>query len=383
MNHGATPGTGNFEAWFDTRALDARLAGGERPLPCYKAFLLQGRQLLKERFDAGTGAPVLLQARSWLVDQVLQRVWHGIMAGHAATAALVAVGGYGRSELMPGSDVDLLMLLPEADNPDLNAVLEQLLVFLWDIGLEVGHSVRTVEDCIEQSLADVTVITNLMESRLLAGNAGLYRRMQEVTGPDRIWNSREFFQAKHSEQLQRHHKYHDTAYKLEPNVKESPGGLRDIQVIAWVANRHFGTGPLEELVEHGFLTEEESSTLVEGRDFLWEVRFALHTLTGRGEDRLLFDYQRTLASQFGYRDDDNRLAVEAFMKRYYQAIMELKSCRSTTASRFATVLSKSATAACSATSPMRCWRSSCCSSSIRRSRAYGPIPSAPSVATGT
>jgi [protein-PII] uridylyltransferase len=245
------------------------------------------------------------------------------MAGHAATAALVAVGGYGRSELMPGSDVDLLMLLPEADNADLNAVLKQLLVFLWDIGLEVGHSVRTVEDCIEQSLADVTVITNLMESRLLAGNAGLYRRMQEVTGPDRIWNSREFFQAKHSEQLERHNKYHHTAYKLEPNVKESPGGLRDIQVIAWVANRHFGTGPLEELVEHGFLTEEEYSTLVEGRDFLWEVRFALHTLTGRGEDRLLFDYQRTLASQFGYRDDDNRLAVEAFMKRYYQAIMEL------------------------------------------------------------
>ena len=111
MNHGATPGTGNFDAWFDTQALDARLSGGEQPLPCYKAFLLQGRQLLKERFDAGTGAPVLLQARSWLVDQVLQRVWHGIMAGHAATAALVAVGGYGRSELMPGSDVDLLMLL--------------------------------------------------------------------------------------------------------------------------------------------------------------------------------------------------------------------------------------------------------------------------------
>ncbi len=323
MNHGATPGTGNFDAWFDTQALDARLSGGEQPLPCYKAFLLQGRQLLKERFDAGTGAPLLLQARSWLVDQVLQRVWQQIMSAHTSTAALVAVGGYGRSELMPGSDIDLLMLLPEAGNPDLNAALEQLLVFLWDIGLEVGHSVRTVEDCIEQSLADVTVITNLMESRLLAGNAQLYRRMQEVTSPDRIWNSRDFFQAKHSEQLQRHHKYHDTAYKLEPNVKESPGGLRDIQVIAWVANRHFGTGPLEELVEQGFLTEEEYNTLVEGRDFLWEVRFALHTLTGRGEDRLLFDYQRTLASQFGYRDDDNRLAVEAFMKRYYQAIMEL------------------------------------------------------------
>jgi len=318
---GAAPA--RFDSWFDTQALDARLAGGGRPLTCYKEFLLQGRRLLKEKFDSGTGAPVLLQARSWLVDQVLQRVWQQIMSAHPSAAALVAVGGYGRSELMPGSDIDLLLLLPEAGNAALNASLEQLLTFLWDIGLEVGHSVRSIEDCVEQSLADVTVITNLMESRLLAGNRDLYRRMQEATGPDRIWNSRDFFEAKYSEQLQRHHKYDDTAYKLEPNVKESPGGLRDIQVIAWVANRHFGTGPLEELVEHGFLTEDEYSALVEGRNFLWEVRFALHSLTGRGEDRLLFDYQRTLANQLGYRDDDNRLAVEAFMKRYYQAIMEL------------------------------------------------------------
>jgi [protein-PII] uridylyltransferase len=325
MRKGVTsgPDAENFTAWFDTQALDDRLAGGEPALPCYKQFLLDGRQLLKERFDAGTGAPVLLQARSWLVDQVLQRVWRVIMAGQTDNAALVAVGGYGRSELMPGSDIDLLMLLPEADHPDLNVALEQLLVFLWDIGLEVGHSVRTVGDCIEQSLADVTVITNLMESRLLAGDPGLYRRMQAAVSPDRIWNSRDFFKAKHSEQLQRHHKYHDTAYKLEPNVKESPGGLRDIQVISWVANRHFGTGSLEELVEHGFLTASEYDALVEGRNFLWEVRFALHTLTGRGEDRLLFDYQRTLASQFGHRDDDQRLGVEAFMKRYYQAIMKL------------------------------------------------------------
>ena len=317
------PDAESFAAWFDTQALDARLAGGEAPLPCHKHFLLEGRQLLKDRFDAGIGAPVLLQARSWLVDQVLQRVWRAIMAGHADTAALVAVGGYGRSELMPGSDIDLLMLLPETDDPGLNAALEKLLMFLWDIGLEVGHSVRTVGECIEQSLADITVITNLMESRLLAGDPDLYRSMQAAVSPDRIWSSLDFFKAKHSEQLQRHHKYDDTAYKLEPNVKESPGGLRDIQVISWVANRHFGTGSLEELVEHGFLTAAEYDALVEGRNFLWEVRFALHTLTGRGEDRLLFDYQRTLASQFGHRDDEHRLGVEAFMKRYYQAIMEL------------------------------------------------------------
>ena len=325
MTGGVTPGDahGSFDAWFNTRSLDDRLAGVEPALICYKEFLLQGQQLLKGKFDDGAGAPVLVQARSWLVDQVLQRVWQQILSEHASAAGLVAVGGYGRSELMPGSDIDLLLLLPNADNTTLNASLEQLLMFLWDIGLEVGHSVRTVEDCIEQSLADVTVITNLMESRLLAGSDSLYRRMQKAIRPERIWNSRDFFEAKHEEQRQRHHKYHDTAYKLEPNVKESPGGLRDIQLIAWVANRHFGTGSLEELVEHGFLTEEEYSALVERRNFLWEVRFALHSLTGRGEDRLLFDYQRTLASQFGFRDNDNRLGVEAFMKRYYQAIMGL------------------------------------------------------------
>ena len=325
MTGGVTPGDahGSFDAWFNTRSLDDRLAGVEPALICYKEFLLQGQQLLKGKFDDGAGAPVLVQARSWLVDQVLQRVWQQILSEHASAAGLVAVGGYGRSELMPGSDIDLLLLLPDADNTTLNASLEQLLMFLWDIGLEVGHSVRTVEDCIEQSLADVTVITNLMESRLLAGSDSLYRRMQKAIRPERIWNSRDFFEAKHEEQRQRHHKYHDTAYKLEPNVKESPGGLRDIQLIAWVANRHFGTGSLEELVEHGFLTEEEYSALVERRNFLWEVRFALHSLTGRGEDRLLFDYQRTLASQFGFRDNDNRLGVEAFMKRYYQAIMGL------------------------------------------------------------
>ena len=325
MTDGVTPGdaTGSFDAWFKTRSLDDRLAGGEPALACYKEFLQQGQQLLKGKFDDGAGAPVLVQARSWLVDQVLERVWRQILSGHASAAGLVAVGGYGRSELMPGSDIDLLLLLPDADNTGLNTSLEQLLMFLWDIGLEVGHSVRTVEDCVEQSLADVTVITNLMESRLLAGNTALYRHMQEAIGPDRIWNSRDFFEAKRREQQQRHHKYHDTAYKLEPNVKESPGGLRDIQLIAWVANRHFGTGSLEELVEHGFLSGEEYSTLVERRNFLWEVRFALHTLTGRGEDRLLFDYQRTLAMQFGFSDNENRLGVEAFMKRYYQAIMSL------------------------------------------------------------
>ncbi len=312
-----------YQAWFGTPELDTELAAADSPLPPFKRFLEDSQATLKDKFENGIGAPTLIAARSWLVDQVLMRTWDRFMGADAGSAAFVAVGGYGRGELMPGSDIDLMVLLPETHAEQFNSQLESLLVFLWDIGLEVGHSVRTISECIEQSLADITVITNLIEARLLAGNAALFREMHASVAPDRIWNSTDFFKEKHAEQIRRHHKYHDTAYNLEPNVKESPGGLRDIQMIAWVTNRHFGSGLLEDLVSHGFLTRDEYYALEEGRNFLWEIRFALHTLTGRGEDRLLFDYQRTLAEQFGYRDQEDRLGVEAFMKQYYRTVMEL------------------------------------------------------------
>ena len=312
-----------YEAWFGTPGLDTELAATDTPLPVFKQFLKHSQATLKNRFDDGVGAPTLIEARSWLVDQVLMRAWDRFMGADAGSAAFIAVGGYGRGELMPGSDIDLMILLPEAHDEQFNSKLELLLVFLWDIGLEVGHSVRTINECIEQSLADITVITNLMEARLLTGNEDLFREMHASVAPERIWNSTDFFKEKHAEQIRRHHKYHDTAYNLEPNVKESPGGLRDIQMIAWVTNRHFGSGLLEDLVKHGFLTTDEFHKLVEGRNFLWEIRFALHTLTGRSEDRLLFDYQRTLAEQFGYRDQEDSLGVEAFMKQYYRTVMEL------------------------------------------------------------
>jgi [protein-PII] uridylyltransferase len=315
--------TEHYDSWFGTSALDARLAVNDLPLPLFRQFLNQSHAALKEKFEHGISAPTLIKAHSWLVDQLLVRAWHRIMAEDAQRAALVAVGGYGRTELMPGSDIDLLILLPDTGHERLTPRLESLLVFLWDIGLEVGHSVRTIDDCIEQSLADVTVVTNLMEARLLAGSEDLYARMHESVAPGKIWNSREFFETKRREQRNRHRKYHDTAYKLEPNVKESPGGLRDIQMIAWVANRHFGTASLEDLVKRGFLTKAEYDVLVEGRNFLWEIRFALHILTGRGEDRLLFDYQRTIAEQFGYHDAEDQLGVEEFMKQYYRTVMDL------------------------------------------------------------
>ena len=315
--------TATFKSWFQMQTLDAALAEAGAPLEPFKQCLKQGKEILGQQFESGVGAPVLVRARSWQIDQVLVRTWARFMGPDTGQPALVAVGGYGRSELMPGSDVDLLILLPDDENNRFDAQITELLTFLWDIGLEVGHSVRTIEDCVEQSLADVTVVTNIMEARLLTGSETLFRRMQENTAPEKIWNSRTFFEVKSAEQRTRYKKFHDTAYNLEPNVKEGPGGLRDIQMIAWVANRHFGTASLEQLVDRDFLTRKEFETLVKGRDLLWNIRFALHMLTGRGEDRLLFDYQRTLANTFDFHDDDNRLGVEAFMKQYYRTIMEL------------------------------------------------------------
>ncbi|MEN8205954.1 MAG: [protein-PII] uridylyltransferase [Pseudomonadota bacterium] len=324
MNSGADiMGAATFESWFRLHSLDEFRDGDVTPLTLYKDCLKHGNELLTEKFTQGISAPTLIHARSWLVDQVLRRAWSHFLGAAQDSLALVAVGGYGRCELMPGSDIDLLILLPDADKNQFDHQITNLLTFLWDIGLEVGHSVRTINDCVEQSQADITVATNIMEARLLAGTADLYQRMQQSTAPPEIWNSRDFFKVKREEQRSRYRKFHNTAYNLEPNIKEGPGGLRDIQMIAWVANRHFGTASLDELVERNFLTREEYQTLITGRDLLWGIRFALHALTGRGEDRLLFDYQRTLAKTFGFSDNESRLGVEAFMKQYYRTIMEL------------------------------------------------------------
>ncbi|MGD8311451.1 MAG: [protein-PII] uridylyltransferase [Gammaproteobacteria bacterium] len=315
--------TNPFESWFNLGELAATPLSAGSAIPLFRKCLQQGNASLAEHFARGASVPDLIRGRSWLVDQILLRAWTGFMGTAQDSLALVAVGGYGRSELMPGSDIDLLLLLPDTDNHRYDSNIESLLTFLWDIGLEVGHSVRNISDCIEQSLSDITVATNLMEARLLAGSGKLFRRMRESTRAPEIWDSRDFFTVKCREQQARYHKYDETAYRLEPNIKEGPGGLRDIQMIAWVANRHFGTASLEELVDRSFLTHDEFRTLIDGRNHLWRIRFALHTLTGRGEDRLLFDYQRTLAQTLGFHDDENRLGVEAFMKQYYRTIMEL------------------------------------------------------------
>ena len=307
---------------FDFSALDQALARAVPPIAAFKETLIQGSLQIRERFDQ---LPVteLVTSRAYLIDEILKRAWR-VIFDNASDTALVAVGGYGRGELHPCSDIDLLILVGQEQHfHELKNHLERLLTLLWDIGLQVGHSVRTIDDCVREAEQDISVITNLLESRLLIGSQTLYRQMLEATGPDRMWNSHDFFKAKLQEQQARHAKYENSISNLEPNIKESPGGLRDIQMIGWVAKRHFRAQTLHDLVLHDFLTEQEYQILISGQHHLWRVRFALHLLTGRHDDRLLFDHQRTLAEQLGYTGDSANLAVELFMQDYYRTVMGL------------------------------------------------------------
>ena len=313
-----------LDGLLDEAALDQALAGRDDPMPVLREALKAGDAALRRHFERGAPAEQLVYGRCWLVDRLLERAWRHFL-GEPDDLALIAVGGYGRAELLPRSDVDLLILLGEEAEARHGTALSGFLTALWDMGVEVGHSVRTLAECVEQAQADITVATNLMEARLLAGSSELFEAMREATGPAHVWPGPDYFEAKLAEQQARHLKYHDTAYNLEPNVKENPGGLRDIQMIGWVAKRHYGCDTLHGLVECDFLTEREYQTLIEGQAFLWRIRFALHSLTGRHEDRLLFDHQRTLAEQFGYPQDEGpQQAVELFMRDYYRTVMELE-----------------------------------------------------------
>jgi len=278
-------------------------------------------EALRARFLDGESVVDLVHERATQIDSVLVDMWRE----HLETSgiALVAVGGYGRGELHPSSDVDVMLLLPDEIPAGSEESLSAFVTALWDIGLEIGHSARTIAQCREEAAADLTIATTLMEARLLAGPETLFSEMQELISPAQMWPSDRFFEEKRKEQIVRHHRYHDTAYNLEPNVKGSPGGLRDIQMIGWVAKRHFGAATLVELVDHNFLSPGQLQRLEDGEAFLWRIRFALHILTGRREDRLLFDHQKNLAEMLGYEDATYTLAVEQLMQRYYRTVMDL------------------------------------------------------------
>jgi [protein-PII] uridylyltransferase len=279
---------------------------------------------LADQFWDGADVVQLVHSRAWVVEQLLLLAWKKLVP-FTENTSLVAVGGYGRGELHPNSDIDLLILLGgDAEKALIKDEIEAFVQLLWDAGFYLGHSVRTVTECAEDAASDVVTATTFMEARLLAGSRDLLNDMLAVTAPGRMWNSKEFFEAKFEEQKHRHQRYHETAYRLEPNIKEGPGGLRDIQMISWVARRHLGAGTLHGLVEYDYLSETEHRDLVGGQHFLWRVRFALHLLAGRGEDRLLFDFQRQIAERFGFEDSETSLAVEQFMQLYYRTVMRLE-----------------------------------------------------------
>jgi [protein-PII] uridylyltransferase len=311
--------------WPLLERLPAELARAGHSAAACRSALAGATAELRTRFLAEEPVEALVRARSHLIDTLLATLWrHRLEPALADNLALVAVGGYGRGELHPCSDVDILVLAPAPLDEAARAGVGALVTFLWDIGLEVGHSVRTVAECAEESAADVGTMTTLMEARQLAGPIDLLTAMRAALAPERVWPVRDFFEAKVREQQERHLKANDTAYNLEPNVKTGPGGLRDIQTIAWVAKRHFGAESLDELVTHGFLTPSELRRLQQAQAFLWKVRFGLHVLAGRHEDRLLFDHQIRLAQTFGYEDASYTLAVEQLMQRYYRTVNDVK-----------------------------------------------------------
>jgi len=309
--------------WSFLDGLPAALGTDGDRVAAFRQALADGSASLRLRFEEDEPIEALVRDRARMVDVVLRHAWALHATADERDVALIAVGGYGRGELHPCSDIDVLILLPKSEVSGGHEGIERFLTFLWDIGLEVGHSVRTIDDCQRESAADVSVATTLIEARLLAGPDFLFQAMRRALAQDNVWSSRAFLEAKVAEQQTRHHRYHDTAYNLEPNVKASPGGLRDIQTIGWVAKRHFGADTLDELVDHGFLTAAELRKLRAAQAFLWKARFGLHVITGRREDRLLFDHQIRLAKMFGYEDATYTLAVEQFMQRYYRTVMDV------------------------------------------------------------
>ena len=276
---------------------------------------------LADRFWNGEDVDLLVAERARSIDAFLAEIWQHWFE-YRGDIALLALGGYGRGELHPQSDIDLLILVSrtKSDSEEIAAFVR----FLWDLNLDIGHSVRTVRDCVREAARDITVITSLYERRRLTGSEILCGKLDRALGRRRIWPSRAFFAAKRNEQAQRHAQFDDVEYNLEPNIKGGPGGLRDIQTIGWITERHLGTSSLSELTRHGYLTPQERTWLAGGRRFLFKVRFGLHLVAGRKEDRLLFDHQRALAQRFGYRDSDAQLAVEQFMHDYYRHVLALR-----------------------------------------------------------
>jgi len=316
------------------RAIDDVLKDEDRPaadlrprlLAALKEALAAGRAAVRKTLEDGASGEEVVRANAQLIDEVLlrifafasDRVYPAANPTQAERIALAAVGGYGRGELAPYSDIDLLFLLPYKLTARTEQVVEYVLYLLWDLGLKVGHATRSLDECIRLSKSDITIRTAILESRFLAGERPLYddlrkrfaRQVVASTGP-------EFVEAKLAERDARHKRMGDSRYVLEPNIKEGKGGLRDLQTLYWIGKYLYGVDDVAELTDKGVLTPAEADRFAKAQNFLWTVRCHMHYLAGRGEERLTFDMQPELSRRLGYRDHAGTLGVERFMKHYY------------------------------------------------------------------
>ena len=316
--------------------MNAATAAFELPLPRLPAAIprsgvssearLALRQLLgdsdrqlAEAFHAGAPAAVLVRTRAHAVERIVVHVWSACV-GETGELALFAAGGFGRSELFPHSDVDLLALCEQPPSAPAQRALESFFTCLWDIGLKPGHALRTLAECRSIAAADATVYTSLLDARRIAGIATLDHGFAEVRADACIWPAHEYLAAKIEDRQARHARFNDTAYNLEPNLKDGPGGLRALQLVRWLGRRLFAAPTFALLAERGVLSAGEAAAAQSGEATLARIRFALHLAAGRPEERVLFDFQRTLALQFGFADEHKQnLAVEQFMQDYYRA----------------------------------------------------------------
>jgi len=287
----------------------------QTPSLSFKEELKSAQLIVINAFKENHKAEQLLHDLCRNVDQQLSKIWRYF--DFPKEAALVAVGGYGRGELFPYSDVDVLILLQQRPDAAFRDKLEKLVQLFWDIGLDIGHSIRTIDECMQESAADITVQTSLLEARLVTGSRKLFKEKQQQYAE--AMQPQKFFQEKLLELQQRHVKYEDTPYSLEPNCKESPGGLRDLQVILWVAKAANLGNSWRELAERGLITDAEARQLKRNERAFKDIRIRLHIHAGRREDRLIFDIQTPIAETFGFKTTESRRASEYLMQRYYWA----------------------------------------------------------------
>jgi len=301
-------------------AIQPRLLGSEEALAWSvkaRASLNATDARLARRFEQGEDTERLIALRARAADLLIREAWEQCV-GPDAPAALFAVGGYGRGELFPHSDIDLLVLADEPAQLVLHAALSTFFAMLWDAGLPASHAVRSAEQCTEAA-ADQSILTSLIEARPLVADADAQAALMRAAAPQQVWPARDFFLAKQEELRSRHARFGDTSDNLEPNLKDGPGGLRDLHTLGWMALRTFGVRELEPLVGLGHVGADEAAALARERRALGRLRYGLHLVAGRPEERLLFDHQKTLAARLGYADDAQSLGVEQMMQGFYRS----------------------------------------------------------------